>query len=374
MKTLVSLVSEQTIPNLQLILEFREKIDEFWFFHSQKTKEHVSWIIEAAQIDEQQVKLIEIDPFDLYSIINQLNQIDYSERYFILNLTGGTKIWIIAFYDRFKEINADIYYLTGRDCQYLKLPSQNAEQLYKLRRSPTLDEYLTANGFKIKKDNTKFPEKTADNIFEIFIKNNEQFYLDAKLKLLNYRNRQKLSIKYEDLESDIKQYLNLLKFDNYEIMGKEHFKYLTGEWFEEWLFYKISKDLKITDIYSSVSSIITKSNVDNEMDIMFIYNQNLFCIECKTSVLKLNENKMLKGNILSETLYKLDYLKNKLGLSSRSYLFTLSELRDENKKPLKNFEKAFKRAESSGIEIISKRNLLDYYEGKTSMKELLKIR
>lgn len=377
MKTLVSLVSEQTIPNLQLIIEFKEKITEFWFFHSNKTKVHTKWIIDAARIDQQKVKLFEIDPFDLRSITNQLGDIDYKEQDFILNLTGGTKIWIMAFFEKFKDLGADIYYLTGRDCQYIKLFPKKGELLLKLTKSPTLDEYLIASGFKINGDSCKFDEKTADNVFEVFLKNDEEFYLPAKIELYTLRNKlslkKKSSIEFNKLNNETKEFLSLLKFDNYEVLKKEHIKYLTGDWFEEWVYYKIHKEIELSINNSSISSTITKAGAENEMDVMFLYRQNLFCIECKTSILKLNENNELRGNILADTIYKADYLKNKLGLSSKSYIFTLSELKDENKKPYNNFEMAFKRAELSGIEIISKRNLLDYYEGKTSMKELLKI-
>lgn len=168
MKTLVSLVSEQTIPNLELIKEFQDQTNKYLFFHSAKTKRHVDWLIQAAALDEQLCSRQEIDPFDIKEIQKVLNNFPFGDESFILNITGGTKPWIIAFLEKFKDLGAEIYYVTGKPREYMKVFPRKGESNLRLNGNITLSEYLIANGFSVKAGELHKNPPQANRFFQKF--------------------------------------------------------------------------------------------------------------------------------------------------------------------------------------------------------------
>jgi hypothetical protein len=70
-----------------------------------------------------------------------------------------------------------------------------------------------------------------------------------------------------------------------------------------------------------------ENNVPNEFDVLFIKDKKLNIIECKTSIFS---NNFDKKNIITETIYKVDALRNNLGLFAKTNIFTLSDLNESN--------------------------------------------
>ncbi len=183
-------------------------------------------------------------------------------------------------------------------------------------------------------------------------------------------------------------------------------KYLTGEWFEEYIGEKIRLELNLSEDSLLIGAIIRKTisekqelnspiellnidapstSPDNEIDIMFIKDNKFHVIECKTSIIagtqtleviernkvgvvKLDNdgnpmrNIIVKDiNILGETIYKSDALKAKFGLYAKSYIFTLTDFQNyikQNPNSLNAFVCLLKRASISNIKIVDQR-LLD---------------
>ena len=182
-------------------------------------------------------------------------------------------------------------------------------------------------------------------------------------------------------------------------LNSSEINYLTGEWFEEYIGSIVKSDLNLSDneilvgakIYSnsetkelnSIKSLIDiepkQNQVENEIDVMFIYNNSLYVIECKTSIINIikvqKEKKDKKGNviletqektqnILGETIYKSDALKTKFGLFAKSYVFTLTDFKEyiRNSAYPQNNERSMivniNRAEVSKIKLIDKQQIL----------------
>ena len=99
MKTiLVSLISEQTIPNVLLIKELKD-IDQHIFITTQKMEDEKKcrsdWIIKATALRLNQVQRIIVNQDSLADIENQLaTQVKKDETHFVVNLTGGLKITV----------------------------------------------------------------------------------------------------------------------------------------------------------------------------------------------------------------------------------------------------------------------------------------
>jgi len=125
-KTLVSLVSEQTIPNVELIKEFGDETGKHLFISTKKMQNQLKWIIKSTDIENYDT--IEVDAFDVIDIENKLNEIEFGNEDIIVNITGGTKLMSLVINEHFKKLGATIYYLTGHSKTYLKIFPNRGEQ------------------------------------------------------------------------------------------------------------------------------------------------------------------------------------------------------------------------------------------------------
>lgn len=361
MKTLVSLVSEQTIPNLELIKEFQDQTNKYLFFHSAKTKRHVDWLIQSAALDEHLCSRQEINPFDIREIQKVLNDFPFGDEIFILNITGGTKPWIIAFLEKFKDLGAEIYYVTGKPREYMKVFPRKGQSNLLLLGNITLSEYLIANGFSVKAGVPHKDQEQANRFFKKFTSEpieNFFWFID----FFRPQRNSKEVIEFTTLDLPFQQLLNEVAFEMRDTkLDKYDFRYFSGDWLEEWAYFKVKEEFGLDESEISTGSYITKEQTPNEMDVMFLLNHQLYVIECKTAV---KENKEQPDGswkpitILGETIYKSDALRSKLGLFANSSILTLSELLDENMNPIQNFRVHFDRAQLSNIKLISRRKLL----------------
>ena len=116
---------------------------------------------------------------------------------------------------------------------------------------------------------------------------------------------------------------------------------------------------------------IEKKGVPNEFDVMFIYENKLYIIECKTFITSIEQTngKIKEKRLIGEIIYKADALRNKFGLFANTTILTVDEIKDQQGKPLPGYEKHFERAEISRINLISKRDLLN----NRNFKNLLKL-
>jgi len=103
-----------------------------------------------------------------------------------------------------------------------------------------------------------------------------------------------------------------------------------GAWFEEYVYYRIKKEKSLDDgfIHSGVKIYRSKTNSDNdnEIDIVYTIDNELYIGECKIS---LNGAPGCdSGTKLLETyLYKLAAISIDFGLNVRQLFFTLHRLK-----------------------------------------------
>ena len=107
-------------------------------------------------------------------------------------------------------------------------------------------------------------------------------------------------------------------------------QYLTGGWFEDYIYDLLKQKLRLsnTDIGKGIE--IKRKNergetVENELDIVFTYYNQLYVIECKAGLQgpkSFRQTKNIKKSF-EEAIYKLKALQSEFGLIPRSYLFTL---------------------------------------------------
>jgi len=368
---LVSLLSDQTIPNVQFINELGGEVSKYLFIStkSMKLKGVAEWIKSACEISNDKVSEIEVEQFSFDSIEEQLDKYNFDDyEKIVVNLTGGTKLMTLAAFDFFKELGADIYYLTGYNDEYIKLSPGRKKKTLKLNSKITLNQYLKSYGFSFNKTKPSNIALTQTNtIFNSFVSGLFQKHLQVLEQLRNYRSKSIADIhQIEGLQLFLTE-IDYIPINN-SMLDKYEIKYLTGEWFEEYVAEKIKMELGLSDDDIEIGLVINKKNkngimIPNEMDVLFIYKNVLYTIECKTSTYYRTLN--AKGeyeqvNLLKETIFKSDSLKQGFGLFVNTSIFVLDEL-----KANMNLE----RAELSGIKIIDKEKLISG----SSIKDLLNI-
>ena len=92
--------------------------------------------------------------------------------------------------------------------------------------------------------------------------------------------------------------------------------YLTGGWFEEYVYYTLLRLVSPQQIAIGVRIARPGTQHNNELDVVFIKANTLFVVECKTGV--------ASDHMFNEIVYKASALKESfLGPSCHSYIFTL---------------------------------------------------
>lgn len=403
---LVSLVSDQTIPNVQLIKQLKEQVTDYFFVTTSKMELNGtrSWIEKACQISGDK---IEVDQFSFAGIAEKLSGYDF-EIYdkIIVNLTGGTKIMTLVAYDFFKNIGADIYYVTGRNNDYIKLFPVKKNSTSTFSDSATLEEYLLAYGFSIHKGELSgISFEQTEKVFKGFCNVNIMDYEEAA-KLIN-SNRKK-GIKNKDFDK-VSDFLNAIGFvpETACCLSKTETKYLSGDWFEEYVGLRIKRELNLSDnnifistelkkalsqkvkndallLLGEVSEQESEKDFINEMDVMFMHDNKFYSIECKSSIIayktvqKNGEIKEKPYNILGETIYKSDSLAKRFGLYANTAILTLtdfveycqSEDTGVHKTKIKEMEEVINRANLSNIKLIDKKMLIS----NNSLFELLNLK
>ena len=125
------------------------------------------------------------------------------------------------------------------------------------------------------------------------------------------------------------------------MLDQRELEYLTGGWFEEYVYYLVKKYIKPQDI--AIGVVISRQGVkhNNELDVVFTKGNKLFVIECKTGV--------QTERLFNEIVYKVCAISEALlGVSCNSYIFSL----------MKDDSDALKRvAENMGITFVDNKIL-----------------
>lgn len=403
MKTLlISLVSDQTLPNVQLVKEMKKEVTDYLFISTEKMEKKGCrrWIEKAAALDKNSSKLnhIVVKEFSFDDIGEKLDEFDFSAyEKLILNLTGGTKVLTLVAHDYFKQMGAEVYYVTGFNNEFIKIFPGRFKQINLFSSKINIADYLYAYGFDFElSDKSNIDEHYTNYLFNKYLENGFADYSDELNFLRSKRDNgvKTLSTAKINLSYFLK-YIDYKPIESNKLSSTE-VKYLTGDWLEEYVGNRIKNELSLSDeelfvgvtLYKELSQqqsnnvqellgegvLLSDSSPNNEIDVMFVYNNKFYTIECKTSIINqvvngLNENgsqKFKQSNILGETIYKADYLKNRFGLFAKSVILTLTSFNQyvteqislgDRKSRAKAMEDLINRCNLSNITLIDKNRL-----------------
>jgi hypothetical protein len=370
-KIIVSLIGGQTIPNVLFIKEM-EIADRYIFITSSQTKKLVNQIILACPEIGSNYLIIEVDEYNLKNFdetINEYVENDPNSKYYI-NITGGTKIMSLATFNYFSLKNKNnenfIYYVDGGRNQFRQIYPSIDINILPHKYSIDLSSYLKANN--VKKENGKSYEENevleknkllkseiiSENLYSIFSTGSNKLLVSQLEKFHRDKRRGKIinldeSREYSDLFSTLEEIG--FNFNIKNRIDKNESKYLTGDWFEEYIFCKMKALFQLPDKNIALGLNTSRENAPNEFDVLFTFNNNLYYIECKSSLMV---DGKINNVIYNEAIYKAAALRNEFGTYTKGYLFCsddFSKLSDVQKDRAKLL-----RIIPVGSEIISKVN------------------
>lgn len=352
---LVSLVSEQTIPNVLFVKEM-SYIDFYYFISTEEMEKKNKTFDIIATSNIKSYKILTISEDDNIKIEKKLSEIEFndSDKIFI-NITCGTKIMSMVVYEYYKSKGiGEIFYLPIKKNKIIKLFPYTQIKERNIDVKLSLKEYLSSYGIKMSGDPNILLEKEYSKLEFIFYNFKDSKFFDNFKNVLNdlrnYRNDKKIKKINIENRKDINNFLVELNYKNIKELDKDKLEFFTGGWFEEYIYLLIKNKLNLNNSDIAVNiSIFRGDNVQNEIDVFFIFNNTLYVVECKTVMY----DSLTERDITTDTLYKLSSINKDFGLDVKSYIVTLdSKLRDEN---MLLKEKYRNRSKHMGISI------LDYY-------------
>ena len=337
-RIIVNIVSEQTIPNYLFIREMFQEGDRLLFISSQRFVARIEWIKESLGFESTKVDSVifpEGGEERWVDMENKLSETLSNDNFYIVNLTGGTKYMSLLIQHVFERYHALFFYIPFPKNVILK-PMEN--EAIPLKYRLTVQEYLSNYNVSFSEKNLLKDESYNDYLFDRFLNNSLNYKVIDLLRA--YRNCKKKAIssienalpseKYPAIQG-LEAFVKDIHFQLSEsgFLKRAEIEYLTGGWFEEYIYCKIKRFIKPQDIKLGVLIKRTANTNQNDLDVVFTSGNKLFVIECKTGILGVK--------MFNETVYKATAIKEAvLGLSANTFIFSLASEDNELKNTAKN--------------------------------------
>jgi len=445
MKLLISLISDQTIPNVLCIDYF--KPDFLLMVSTERMAEKIDFITNGLKrisekynfsTEKGNMEVINVDPESLANVTGNIEKwfadykIKQKEKFdeIIANITGGTKIMSLGLFNAVASNNnlpvKIVYIPIGKnkivDLSEKCSDAEYCEPSFEITKRLSIVQYFESNGIqithkdsdifndgftdsfkhiehaKLSKDVSKFIMQNYCNlknflasIYSVlenpkidfnknkshiidrtcnFLDDNHETSIKLIKKLFNFHYLKHLTV--TDSEGENKN----LKINIKGEIAKHEYEFLKGGWLERFCFnelYELKEQsvLKKESVFNDIAINVNVRNIakgkeaENEFDVLFTYNNNLYMVECKS--LSQGHDKE------TDILYKISALQADLGrLTTKSFLAsTASENIIDKNKPDEIKESLLKRAKLLNCIIIKPSELINIKE---QIKKELKIK
>jgi len=297
---LISIISEQTIPNVLLINELKGKYDEMAFVTSlgMETTGKSNWIELATGIESGSIPRIVVNENSWSDIANKLNAYTWPDNaIFLVNQTCGTKIMTLAVFEFFAKQNNRIVYSPIGKNHYEEIYPSHTLLPIQIQFRVNLKDYLLAHGLYFQSsDEMNYPFEHTAQFFNSFKKRKFNFYHTPEI------------------------------LDAHKLPTEIERSYYSGRWFEEFVYNVLKTKLNLTEDQISMNVKLFRNldelQHDNEFDVMFTKDNVLYVIECKASV----GGKSTIKDKMDHYLHKLGAITREFGLRVNSYIFTLTDV------------------------------------------------
>jgi hypothetical protein len=356
--THIIMVSGQMVPNVTPVLDEAIRPEKVILCASNRMREQASALAAFFK-----TKKIESEVFPMGSAYDfaelQERFLELATRFedstaVAVNLTGGTKLMTIAAQLVFDEFPR-FYVIPEKDLAVMVDALQ--PETYAIQDRIRLRDYFAIHGYSVSGQNRK--NKTSDQtvvLADALLKNYDTYKnqlgvlnaLAAKAEdAYSLAVRNEISDQTCDLLNLFYRHGSISYYDDkkIEFSSRELRSFCKGFWLEDFICSELAKvdaEIGLQDWAASIE-IESASGTKNEIDAAFLYNNELYVIECKTA--RMDQ----KG---SDVLYKLDTIRGYAGLYTKSIVATFKELESHDRR----------RAEDLKITLIQGRNLNRFAE------------
>lgn len=340
---LVSLVSRQAMPNVLPVLMF--KPDIVFLLSTPEELDcgrHLQSLFSSKKI---KVFLYDnINAYDDEALLKRLNEIfDKYADGIILNVTGGTKMMAIPAYEYFRKRNKPVFYCNtdGHSIIHL-LPERKIEFI---NAQISITDYLYSYGYKIEEEKnfskelgvSKFLDWLLPDKLPSFIPFADRIRREVKL------DEPRITRRIGDYQFEKMLDISRVKHFSTDTIIKVNANFFHGNWFEAVTEQIIKETLKCET--KSGVKIVSPGGNKNEIDTLFIRNQQLYLVSCKSG--------KTEGQGTKEHLAELEVLRNLTGGTFAKALFIYA-----NKTP----ERILSRAKEFKIKALPITQLKNYLE------------
>lgn len=342
-RTHVCLVSRQAAPNLLPLLDDELKPDQVILLVTEQMGEQAKYLQEAIRSMDIRVRL---EPFsavgDFDELQTQLIELlnGFQAEEIALNATGGTKWMAIAAQEVFRMNGSPVFYVDIDTGSVLFLDSQRSSLI--LCNRIKMEQYLRAYGYTIINNGNNSTQikglKQAQRelcqhlVAKVAEWGNALGQLNKLASEAESRNSLHVPMDFPlnpNLEKLLKECAcaNVLNYHNANInfINEEARFFANGGWLEEYINSKLNK-LKSDNVLQDSSRLNLKiqspGKAENEIDIAFMANNRLHLVECKTR--RFTGSKA--GSAGTDSLYKLDSIRDLGGLGTKSMLVSYRPL------------------------------------------------
>lgn len=358
----VCLVSDQPIPNLTTVLQF--KPDTVILLSTEERSKEAKRLEKVIRQKCANVTTREIKAYDINNVVWVCDALikEYKKENVSLNITGGTKIGTLGTFQTFYSSGNPIFYVNTYDNEIIKV-SPNEEKI-PINVNISIKDYLAVYGFNIseyvKEDRFIYDRKNiTETMVQLAIKRQELIgEINSKFPKDIEKAEYPIKIPLRD-DKDLVRVCGVLenhglvqrsRQTTIQVPDVEAAKYLRGFWFEEYV-YMTAKSLDVNEVKLNVTGkwdTTGKKPPKNEFDVLISRRNRLFYISCKTA----NPDRFVDGSdesVGKEYLYELDALGDRaLGLFGKKMLASARPVTNDYVKS---------RAEDMKIKIVDGRNI-----------------
>ncbi len=331
-KTIVCIIEEEMILNYLFIKELFNTGDKVFLISQQQYMPIAKRFQKLfPQVVFHSIFLAKDGDEDLWDTIcrtirNSIKSFDNGDRYAV-NLSSGTRLMSIAVQQVFEPFDSQFYFMP-HDRNVIILSQiddnndNNDDEVIEIKHKVTIEEYFRVNDIETHHKQPTQSEEYTNHFLALFTQNmlsGKDFDILEKLREL--RDKHIDTYEVEGL-SDFLHYTGFTPV-RADALSPIEIQYLTGNWFEEYIYHAIKRTIAPTDIAIGVDIKRKGSNQHNDLDVVFTHKNRLFAIECKTGV--------GRASLYHQIVYKACALKEALlGMRSNGYIFSLNEDHKDN--------------------------------------------
>ena len=310
-KTIVNIVTEDNpVPAYLFIKEMYESGDRLLFISAKDTEEDLDALAEQFDVPSNLIDEVvlkhDMDEITYEKICRTVRARLVPGVRYCVNLAGGTRYMALAVQQVFEKFLADYYYLDVEKNVIVKSVFDDSiydddDNFFPVKYRMSVAEYLRIHSVKHDIKNLKDFEpirsrEEAERFLTIFTSGQltSADYDVLETLRCHYRDKKRIHIQQVELagEYGCPATPNLSAFLNYiyflpkinRVLLKEELEYLTGGWFEEYVYYQVIENLKPNEALIGPHIGREGLSLNNELDVVCIKNNKLFVIECKSGV------------------------------------------------------------------------------------------